>query len=391
MYSRALLIACLLLGGSIVTLHAQQGSSNSQQDSHESSFADFVSRHMPEVDQGDGIHLTKHFAVVFGDIKAGEGIAGGAAVSTKFDNGGFAQLKGEYSSRRFALVQVRYDSPKSAGGHLWFTTRARWQDAPDLDVYELGPASPLAGVEYSERRTELSASGVLRFTSHLRIEAGGAAEQYVINGGELLPPAEEGLTSVPPLPGIGVRPWFQRLSARAIADWRAPEHGYAQSGTFVSASADDYRDWQHHAYSFQAFNAIVEHLVPTFGGRGVLDVTGTAWLTRPAAGSSVPFFLMPTLGGGDYLEGYRLYRFRDRDAILLRGEYRWAVQQFLDLAGVYELGDVASSPIAFRGGDLKKSIAGGVRVHTSSTLVLSLDVAHSHEGFEFNVLFSAPR
>jgi len=46
-------------------------------------------------DQGGGIHLSKHFAVVFGGIKQGSGIALGPAMSTKFANGGFAQVKAE--------------------------------------------------------------------------------------------------------------------------------------------------------------------------------------------------------------------------------------------------------------------------------------------------------
>lgn len=380
MSSRALLIGCLLLGGSIA----------SAQDTRTAGVTDFIHRHMPEVDQGDGIHLTKHFAVVFGDIKAGQGMAGGVAVSRKFDDGGFAQLKGEYSSRQFALAQLRYDSPKWIGERVWFTTRARWQDAPELAVYRLGADSPLARADYGEKRTELSALGAFRVTSRVRLEAGGGVERYVINGGELLPPSEEGLPSVPPLPGLGARTWFERLSVRAVGDWRAPEDEYPHSGTFISAAADEYRDWQHHSVSFQTFTGVAEHLVPTLGGRGVLDVTGRVWLTNPAAGSTVPFFLMPALGGGEYLEGFRLYRFRDRDAILLRGEYRWAVQDFVDLAGAYEVGSVAPALSAFRAGELKRSIAAGVRVHTASTLVLSVDVAHSHEGFEFNVLFSAP-
>lgn len=344
---------------------------------------------MPEVDQADGIHLTRHFAVVFGDIKPGEGVAGGAAVSRKFDNGGFAQLKGEYSTRRFSLAQLRYDSPKW-GRRVWFTTRARWQNAPELEVYQLGSNSPLGSVVYSEQRSELSGTGVLRITAHARLEAGAGAEHYAINGGALLPPTEESLPSIPPLPGIGARTWFGHLSVRAVGDWRAPEHEYPRSGTFVSAALDDQRDWQHHDFSFQAVNGVAEQLVPSFGGRGVADITATAWLTRPVTGSRVPFFLMPTLGGGDSLEGYRLYRFRDRDAILLRAEYRWTVQQFIDIAGVYEVGTVAPSANAFRVGDLKKSIAAGIRAHTASALVFRLDVAHSHEGFAINVLFSAP-
>lgn len=393
MVPRVLLTTCLLLGVSITAARAQPSSdpASDQPDSRVDRLVAFAKRHMPDVDQDDGIHLTRHFAVVFGDIKPGEGVAAGVALSDQFENGGFAQVKTEYSTRRFSLAQFRYDSPKWAGERLSFTTRARWQDAPALDLYGLGARSSIGRVDYSERRTEVSATGVVRLTGRVRVEAGAGAERYVTDGGDLLPPTEEALPTVPPLPGIGARTWFERMSIRAIGDWRAPEHEYPHSGTIVSAGADDYRDWQHHAFSFLALNGTAEHLVPTFGGRGVADVTATAWTTSPAAGERVPFFLMPTLGGGDYLEGYRLYRFRDRDAALLRGEYRWAVQRFLDVAGVYEIGAVAPSPAAFRAGDVKQSIGAGIRVHTASALVFTFDVARSREGFEVNINFSAPR
>ena len=345
---------------------------------------------MPEVDQGDGIHLTQHFAVVFGDIMPGEGVTAGGAISQKFGDGGFAQLKAEYSTRHFSVVQLRYDS-KTWKQRLSLTTRARWQNAPELALFELGPDSPIGRANYGERRVELSASGMVRVTPAVRLEVGGAVERYGVTGGELLSPPEETLTSVPALPGLGARTWFERLTLGIVGDWRKPPVQYPPEGTFVSASFDDYRASQLRQLSTYRVAGLAEHLVPTFSGRGAVDVVARLWLTAAARGGEVPFFLMPTLGGGEYLEGYRLYRFRDRDAALLRGEYRWRVQEFVDVAGVYEIGSVAPSLDAFRAGDLKQSVAGGARVHTRNTLVLSLDLAHSHEGFELDVLFSVPR
>ena len=100
------------------------------------------------------------------------------------------------------------------------------------------------------------------------------------------------------------------------------------------------------------------------------------------------FFLMPTLGGASYLMGYPSYRFRDRHALALRGEYRWAVHKMIDVAGAYEAGKVAP-----RVGDLGlssdfQSVAAGVRVHTKTSSLVNLDLAHSREGFRFVIGFS---
>ena len=53
---------------------------------------------MKEPDQGGGLHFTKHWAVVFGGIKSGSGIALGPAFSHKFADGAYAQVKAVYSN-----------------------------------------------------------------------------------------------------------------------------------------------------------------------------------------------------------------------------------------------------------------------------------------------------
>jgi hypothetical protein len=67
---------------------------------------------LKEPDQAGGLHFTEHWAIAFGGIKSGSGAGAGPAWSTKFDNGGFVQLKGVMSVRNFRLLQARYDSPR---------------------------------------------------------------------------------------------------------------------------------------------------------------------------------------------------------------------------------------------------------------------------------------
>ena len=54
-------------------------------------------------------------------------------------------------------------------------------------------------------------------------------------------------------------------------------------------------------------------------GRAFLSTSGTS------DGQTMPFYLMPTLGGNDSLRGFRDYRFRGPHALLLQGEYRFEV------------------------------------------------------------------
>jgi hemolysin activation/secretion protein len=96
----------------------------------------------------------------------------------------------------------------------------------------------------------------------------------------------------------------------------------------------------------------------------------------------VPVFLMATLGGGDYLRGYSSYRFRDRNAALLQTEYRYAVHKMVDVAFLYETGTVAPAAGKLNVNHLEHSVAGGIRLHTKTSGLLRMDLAHGRDGWK---------
>jgi hypothetical protein len=342
-------------------------------------------KRVPEVDQGGGLHLTKHFAMVFGDIKSGSGIALGPALSVKFADGGYAQIKAEYSLRRFRLLQARYDSPEFLGGHVLVSSRVRWQDAPKLSLFRLGSDSPLQRVDFGERRTEASARVEATAWRVLRFTAGGGIERYATTGGRIDLAEDESLPEIPMVPGLGERPWFGHSFLSVTLDTRSS--GYARTGTVVDAGIHDFHDWHDGRYSFRRIEGGAEHLIPF--GRSTVDLTARAWLSYTHAGETVPFFLMPTLGGGDDLVAYRLYRFRDRNAAWVKGEYRFALDEFVDVAGFYEAGQVAPSPTTFTLARTAQAGGAGVILHAKTSARLRLDVARGREGYGAALTFSA--
>jgi hypothetical protein len=356
-----------------------------QQPADDSKVQQLLQRYEP--DEGGGIHFTKHLAVVFGDIKPGSGVAIGPAISTKFADGGYAQLKAVYSIRDFKLLQAFYETRKFANV-LQFSARARWQDAPRLNLFPLGPNAPLERGQYGERKTEASTQATLRLVHALRFGAGTGIERYALTGGRIVAPDDESLSAVPTMPGLTERPWYAHSFVLAGIDTR-PSPDYARRGTVVEAIAHDYHDWHNGHFSFQRLEGEARQLLPMFGGRGVAEVMGHVWMSQATGTREVPFFLMPTLGGGEYLEGYRLYRYRDRDAMLLRGEYRWAVHDMVDLAVLYEAGKTVATARALGLNDLRRSVGAGIRVHSSTSTLLRFDVAHSHEGYQLAVGVSA--
>lgn len=344
---------------------------------------------LKEPDQAGGIHLTEHFAVVFGGIKQGSGIALGPAVSTRFADGGFIQLKGVYSIKKFKLLQVRYDSRRFWSDRAIVVSRLRWQDAPKLSLYRLGPESPSARVDFGERKTEGSSQISLKILPKVRVASGFGIERYATSGGRIdLKEGDRALPEVPPVPGLGTHPWFVHTFASLGFDSRTSPD-YSRSGRFLEGAIHDYHDWHDGQDSFRRFEGTAQQLLPTHGGRGVFDVAARVWLSHSSGDHSVPFFLMPTLGGGDLLRAFNSYRFRDRNAMLLKGEYRWAVHDMADVAGLYEAGKVSPTVGGLNFDQFEHSVAVGVRVHSKTSSLFRADVAHGRDGFGFRIGFNA--
>lgn len=341
-----------------------------------------------EPDQGGGLHLTRHFAVVFGGIKSGSGAALGPAFSNKFENDAYFQVKALYSIRKFRLVQVRYDSQPLWGGRGLLISRIRWQDAPRLDLFALGPDSPEVETEYGERRSDATTRLRVQLRPALRVAASLGIERYSTSNGRLDLVDHPALPPQPVMPGLGDKPWYAHSSVSAALDTRlSPD--YSRTGHLLEATMHAFDDLHDGQPSFGRFEGAAEKLIPMHRTKGVLDLSAQAWLSLSSGERSVPFYLMPTLGGSSYLLAYEAYRFRDRDALSLRGEYRWAVHKMVDVAGVAEVGTVAARLGDLSLTDAPTSIAAGIRVHTKTASLVNLDLAHGREGFRFVLGFSS--
>jgi hypothetical protein len=346
-----------------------------------------------KVDQGGGLHFTKHLAVVFGGIKQGSSIAVGPAVSWKFNDGGYLQIKGGFSIRQFKLMQVRYDSRPLFNDRSLISTRLRWQDAPKLPLFQPGPDSPNRHLTIGMTKTEWSVFLRTRVAPRTFVSVGSGVEGYKSKGTWTdLAEALDRLGAAPDAPGLATRPWYVRSFVSASYDTRlSPD--YSRTGHAVDAGFYHYNDTRETLQSFERFEFGAAQLLPTFrienatGApetryRGALSVFGRAWLSHTGDGREVPIYLQTYLGGGDYLRGYSSYRFHDRNAVLVGTEYRYGIHKFVDLALLLEAGTVAPTPSAFKMDEMAGSAALGVRVHTKTSGLVRLDLAHGRDGFK---------
>src|SRR5262249_18265032 len=98
-------------------------------------------------------------------------------------------------------------------------------------------------------------------------------------------------------------------------------------------------------------------------------------------GREVPFYLMPSLGGGNTLRGYTDYRFHDRNMQSFNAESRWALFAHLDVAAFYDAGKVGARARDLDFSDLRHAYGARLRLHNSTTTLARLDVGHSVEGW----------
>jgi hypothetical protein len=348
----------------------------------------WIERRLLEIEQAGGFGVANGFFVAFGDIKSGSGFALGPAYGRTFDNGAVVTAKGVYSIRNFKLLQVAARTPL-ARGRVVLDGRVRWQDAPELAVFPLGPSSPDTRADYSETMTQVAGRATLAPTGLLRLGAGIAFEAFDTAGADTARPSVEEVFSPAQLPGIDADPNYLHTFVTAGLDSGAGR-GYSRSGSLLEATWHHYGQQNDGAFSFQRVDGIARQLIPITKGNWVIDLSARASTTIQGDDNQVPFFLLPDLGGGSDLRGYGNYRFRDRHSLLLTAEYRWYVQEYVDMAIFYDAGKVVPRRSDLDLRDLKSDIGIGIRFHGPQTTVLRAEVARGDEGLRLILSFSPP-
>ncbi len=155
----------------------------------------------------------------------------------------------------------------------------------------------------------------------------------------------------------------------------------------LRATIHDFRQQNTGPYSFRRLDGVAEQYLPILSGNWVFYFGVRASTTQTDAGQSVPYFLMPDLGG-HYLRGYGTYRFVDKHSITVTAEYRWYAQEYLDAAIFYDAGKAVPERSQIDFTALNQSYGAGIRLHGPRTTMLRIEVARSHEGTRLIFAFS---
>jgi hypothetical protein len=124
--------------------------------------------------------------------------------------------------------------------------------------------------------------------------------------------------------------------------------------------------------------------LPVFAKRRVIAVRGVYAGLDPSGGNSValPFYRLEESDGATRFAGYASERFRDRQLMLARIEYRWQFLYRMSAIGLYEMGQVAPRLGSFSLGDMHKGYGGGLRLGLTDETAIRFEVAKGDGGLE---------
>jgi hypothetical protein len=327
------------------------------------------------------------FYPYFGSVYSGGGFTLGAGYRYFVGDRTHWNVAGLYSAKNAKLIEGGLNSPGHYGGRLDLRASALWRDATQVPYHGMGITSP-EDLDTGYRMQQALVGGSVTGRPHrwVPLTAAVSYEDFTLKDptGSTLTPVEDTFTPAT-APGLGVNPAYVHTMLSAALDWR-PAADYARRGGLYRVERHFYAD-RDSTYSFDRLEAEVVQHVPILRENWVVSMRARLDTVLDDA-DQVPYFLLPSLGSGSSLRGYGSWRFRDRHAMLLSGEWRWIPNRLvLDMALFYDTGMVAPQLESIAWNEFRNNVGVGVRFHTPIKTALRVEVAHGDEGL--HLIFAA--
>lgn len=325
----------------------------------------------------DKVTAKQGFHLVQGGVAPGSGLTGGIGYSkgkryeawrTQFDSSARVSIKKYWefdANLRLTKNDNSISSNDSGGpaGSLKINLYGQVKDMPRLDYFGIGPeTNDFNRTVYHYRQGVIGADISKPVRRWLNL--GGAFEHIwtdlVTISNPTVNSVERNYTEAT-APGLFTQPNYLHYALFAGVHSKAQPEARRIDYKFYYHF---YQDYQEHRYSFRRFDADLKHKIP-LGEKNELRIRGRLSFSETKDGQRVPFYLMETLGGSnirgdDTLRGFRDYRFRDRDLILLQTEYLRQLYGPLNLIAFYDVGKVAPSISRFDEGRLRQTYGLGI-------------------------------
>jgi hypothetical protein len=325
-----------------------------------------------------------------GSLTTGSGFAFGPGYRDRdlFDKHATIDLWAATSVQGYWATEARVTFPRLAHKRLMIETWAAHRDYPKEDFFGIGPDSVRVNqTSYAIRSDLFGARAGVRPLSI--VLAGGGLEflnPKLGRGEDKESPSIEQIFDPSTAPGLGESVDYVRSTAFVEVDYREPKN--ARRGGWYRFDFSHWDDRTTGRFTVNRFDTDLRQFVGFLAGRRVIATRLFVSTSNPADDATMPFYLMPTLGGHDTLRGFRQYRFRGPHAILAQGEYRWEIWSGLDGALFYDAGKVATRRSDLNFKDLEKDYGFGFRFNTDEAIMFRVDAGFgSRDGKHLYIVF----
>jgi hypothetical protein len=254
------------------------------------------------------------------------------------------------------------------------------------DFYGVGPDTSADDHSLYERRSKgLGTSLWWRMPSWLGLGAGiWRRDIRVDNRVDASLPDSCTKFGGPRLPACQRDPEYIVYDAAVEVDWR--NQGKPVRGGFYALQWSSFRGRHADDLDFDELHIDLQQYFPLLYGNRVFALRAEARLTEPRAGASVPFFLLPKLGGSHQLRGFSYGRFTDRNSLVMQAEYRSEVWMSMDLALFADVGRVAAHRSDLFD-SMEVNYGFGLRFMSAESTFLRADFVFGGDAFRFLLLF----
>ena len=313
------------------------------------------------------LNSTSSIYPFMGSALKGGGFAAGPGYRHSFGDTGTFDAHLAWSIRGYKAAEATLGVPSFASNLVKVDVRTKWLDAPDVPFYGIGN-DPTSDARRGFALTRKSVGAAARIHATDILHAGAAFDAI---GHETGPVVGDDLFSAVTN--------YARSSVFAEIDWRSSPL-YTRRGGLYRVDWSNYQQTNTGNSSFRRLDAEVRQFVPVLRENWIIALRGLVSTTDTAPGQSVPFFLLPDLGGSDALRGYSAWQFRDRSRLLLSGEYRWTAGSLVDMALFIDAGNVGPRLRDISLKDLEITRGIGVTLHTPNATLTRIELARTSEG-----------
>lgn len=291
------------------------------------------------------------------------------------------RIAGQASLAGYQLYEFQFGHPRLANNRILLDFMARHRNYPQEDFFGVGSDSVTEDrTNFRLEDTLIQGTAGLRPLEWLSFGAqGGFLKTNTGSGTDMRFPTIETRFDDSTAPGLDDQPDYVHGGAFVDIDYRDSTLN-ARSGGHYRFEWTSFQDRNSRFYGFDRVDAEVQQYFPFFNLRRVIAFRARTSLAATSGGHQVPFFMMPTLGGPEDLRGFREFRFRDQNLMLMNLEYRWEAFSGLDMAVFGDAGKVFSRRADLDFSDLETTWGVGARFNSANGVFFRIDTGFSNEG-----------